>query len=147
MTLKEFAKKSLLEFFLIAVGADVAMFILGSTYNKGMMFSYEILLMPLLYGFVGTIPGWILYSSKELTIKQYLIRKIFHYIFLEILLILVTFGVTNLTIENIKMIVAFAISVLVVGGMVTALGWFLDKKTADNMMSDLVNFQKKNAGV
>lgn len=141
MSIREFARERFKDFFLITTLVNIVMFILGTTYQHGMQFSYELLLYPPLYGLFGTLPSWISYSKKELPMKQLLVRKIFQFLCLEVLLTLITFPGEMMRRENLDMILSFALSVFVVYILVILISWILDKKSADQMMKDLEEYQ------
>lgn len=141
MSFKEYIKNELTSFFIITTCVNIVMFVLGSIYNKGVMFSYEILLYPPLYGLFATIPSIILYSRKELTMRQFMIRKILHFVCLEVLLVLITFSGENLCRENADIIVSFVISVFIVTLCVNLVSWVLDKRQAKLLMQELVDYQ------
>ncbi|MGN1166647.1 MAG: hypothetical protein ACI4S2_09525 [Lachnospiraceae bacterium] len=144
MSIKEYGKSMLQDFFVITTFVNIVMFVLGSIYRPEVTFSYEILLFPPLYGFLGTIPSWILYSKKELSTRQIVIRKILQVIVLELILILVIFGGENLCKENIPVITALAISVFLVYVLVNIVSWLLDVRTAKAVMKELSEYQKKD---
>ena len=85
---------------------------------------------------------WILYSKKELTVRQLIVRKIFQVITLEIMLILLTFQGQNLCADNLDEIISFAMSVFIIYVLVNVISWVLDKKSADDMMNELSEYQK-----
>lgn len=142
MSIKEYAKLAIRDFFIITTFVNIAMFVLGSIYRSEATFSYEVLLQPPLYGVFGTIPMWILYSKKELTVRQLIVRKIFQVITLEIMLILLTFQGQNLCADNLDEIISFAMSVFIIYVLVNVISWVLDKKSADDMMHELSEYQK-----
>ena len=144
MSIKEYGKTMLQDFFVITTFVNIVMFVLGSIYRPGATFSYEILLFPPLYGFLGTIPSWILYSKKELSTRQLLARKILQVIVLELILVLVIFGGENLSKENIPVITALATSVFLVYVLVSIVSWLLDVRTAKAVMKELSEYQKKD---
>ena len=144
MSIKEYGKTMLQDFFVITTFVNIVMFVLGSIYRPGATFSYEILLFPPLYGFLGTIPSWILYSKKELSTRQLLARKILQVIVLELILVLVIFGGENMCKENIPEITALAISVFLVYVLVSIVSWLLDVRTAKAVMKELSEYQKKD---
>ena len=141
MSIKEYGKSMLQDFFVITTFVNIVMFVLGSIYRPGVTFSYEILLFPPLYGFLGTIPSWILYSKKELSTRQLLARKILQVIVLELILVLAIFGGENLSKENIPEITALAISVFLVYVLVSIVSWLLDVRTAKTVMKELSEYQ------
>lgn len=142
MSLKDFAKQQLFDFFVITTFVNFAMFVLNSIYLKDAILTPEILLGPPLYGFFGTLPSWILFSKKELSARQYFIRQILQIICLELLLILLTFGNGNLRKENAGMITSFSISVLLIYFCVHLMRFVLDKRQANLLMQDLLDYQK-----
>lgn len=144
MSIKEYGKTMLQDFFVITTFVNIVMFVLGSIYRPGATFSYEILLFPPLYGFLGTIPSWILYSKKELSTRQIVVRKILQVIVLELILVLAIFGGENLSKENIPVITALAISVFLVYVLVSIVSWLLDVRTAKAVMKELSEYQKKD---
>lgn len=141
MSFKEYLKNELTGFFIVTTCVNIVMFVLGSTYNSEAVFSYEILLYPPIYGLFATIPSIILYSRRELSARQVLVRKILHFVCLEILLILVTFHGDNLCMENASIIAAFAVSVFIVWLCVNLVSWVLDRKQAAILMQDLLDYQ------
>ena len=143
MSVREYAKTGLFDFFVITTFVNIAIFVLGSVYRQGVTLSYDAFLTPPLYGLFGTIPGWILYSKKELTRKQIIIRKIFQVIFLEIILMLLTFPGDHFCMENMGEIISFAMSVLIIYILVHLITWIFDKKQAKIMMEDISNYQKQ----
>lgn len=144
MSIKEYAKEQLKYFFIITTLVNFVMFFLGSRFNHGLQFSYEVLLLPPLYGFFGTLPSWISYSKKELPTKQLFIRKIFQFLALEVLLTLITFPGSYFCKENLDMILSFLLSVFLVYVLVIIISWILDKRSADEMMRELEAYQQSN---
>ena len=142
MGIKELLKTMARNFFIITTMVNFAMYFLGTIYRPEMVLPNEVLLYPPLYGLFGTLPSLVLYSSKELSVKQLVIRKVFHLIFLEILLILLTFNGENLCMENMKMIFSLAGSVVVIYILVNLISWFSEKKDADMMTGNLQIYQK-----
>lgn len=48
---------------------------LGMYFLPEMQFGYEAFCVPLIYGAVGTIPNVVMYSRKELKVKEVFVRK------------------------------------------------------------------------
>lgn len=142
MNKKDIIKTMFMDFFMVTSFVNFAIFILGSIYNKGYTFSYEILLLPPLYGFVGAIPGLMLYSKKELTVLQTVFRLFLILITLEVSLTLITFW-GHFTAENISVILSFMVSVLIIYVLVNVISWLLDFRRAGNLMKDLKEYQKQ----
>ena len=98
---------------------------------------------PLLYGALGLIPVFIMYSPKELTIKQIVIRKIVQLIALEFILVLAGFGRENLKTENLALIASFALSVLIIYVLVHVISWVLNLEMARQLTMDLQSYQSR----
>jgi len=141
MSFKDYLKAMLRDFFIITTLVNFAMFFLGTKYLNEATFGYDAYLMPPLYGFFGILPALILYSKKELSIKQLAIRKIFQFIALEIILISLTFGGEPEILKHMDMVISFAISVLVVYVLVSVFIWIIDSKSAKDIMKDLKEYQ------
>lgn len=143
MSLKEFAKERLRDFFLITTFVNIVMFVLGEIYNSDAILTYDAFLYPVLYGFLGTLPAWLAYSKKEPSMKQLIVRHIFVLLVLEILLVLVTFPKEAYSADNIGLFVAFGGSVLIVYLLVLVVTWYLDRKSAVQIMKDLELYQSQ----
>ncbi|MBP9997444.1 MAG: hypothetical protein KBT19_09315 [Lachnospiraceae bacterium] len=141
MNLKDFAKKQLFDFFIITTCVNFVMCIMGMTFAADTQLSYEIMIYPPLYGLFGTIPSWILYTKRELSTRQLIIRKILEFLCLEVLLILLTFGGGNLRKENAPIIASFAVSVLAVVGCVNVVGWIFNNRQAKQLTKELIQYQ------
>lgn len=144
MSIKEYAKGMMRDFFVITTFVNIAMYLLGSVFQPDMTLSYDVLLRPPIYGLVGMLAIWVMYSKKELTVKQLIFRMVLQVILLEVMLILLTFGFEHLQIENLKMIVSFASSVLIIYVLVRVVSFLLDKKEAGDMMALLTKYQESN---
>ncbi len=143
MKLKEFIKSTLASYFIIVTLVNVATLVLGSIFRPEQRFGYEAFLAPLLYGALGLIPVFIMYSPKELTIKQIVIRKIVQLIALEFILVLAGFGRENLKTENLALIASFALSVLIIYVLVHVISWVLNLEMARQLTMDLQSYQSR----
>ena len=143
MQLKEFIKSKLASYFSIVTLVNVATLVLGSIFRPEQRFGYEAFLAPLLYGALGLIPVFIMYSPKELTIKQIVIRKIVQLIALEFILVLAGFGRENLKAENLALIASFALSVLIIYVLVHVISWVLNLEMARQLTMDLQSYQSR----
>lgn len=143
MKLKEFVKSMFASYFIIVTLVNVATLVLGSIFCPEQRFGYEAFLAPLLYGVLGMIPVFIMYSPKELTIKQIIVRKIFQLVVLELLLILTGFGGENLKADNLPLIASFALSVLIIYVLVHVISWVLNLEMARQLTIDLQSYQSR----
>lgn len=140
MSFIEFTKKTLMNFFVIVTGVTIAIAVLGMNFQTEAEFGYEAYFSPILIGAVATLPSFVLYSCKELTIKQMIIRKLLHFIVL--LLTMVGFGKAAGLLFNTEVTWMFILSVFVVYVFTTAIKWILDSKTADEINKGLKRLQE-----
>ena len=141
--MKEHIKAQLGSLFISVTLINVAMLILGRMLEPDTKFGYEAFAYPLLYGVIGMIPGLIMYSKKELTFKQTIIREFIQMILIVVLIITFMFGRYAVTKEAIPQIIGVAVSVMIIYVLVNFFVWLIDLKTANKMTEDLKRFQEK----
>lgn len=141
--MKEHLRTQLGSFFISVTLINVAMFVLGSMLEPDIKFGYEAFAYPLIYGVIGIIPGFIMYSKKELTIKQTIVREIIQMLLIVVFIITFMFGRFKVTPELIPQITGVAVSVMIIYVLVCFFGWLIDLKTANRMNEDLKRFQEK----
>lgn len=122
---------------------NIAMFILGSIFRPDQRFGYEVLIAPLIYGVLSLIPYIIMYSKKELTIKQLYIRQFFQLISIEIILYLFGYGIENIKTAQISQTIGFGISILCVYVLVNLISSLLNVKEAKELTNLFEDFQAK----
>lgn len=144
MSLKDFFKSMMSSYFVIVTLINVSTYVLGVMYRPEEQFGYDAFLSPLVYGALGILPVCVMYSKKELTLKQVIFRKILQFILLEILLIGFGFGHSKLTVENMELIISFGLSVFVIFVLVHIISWVLDLQQARQMTMDLLSYQSQS---
>lgn len=146
MTFKEHIKSVLSLYFIIVTFVNAATFVLGSIFRPDEKFGYEAFLSPLVYAAIALVPMLCMYSKKELTFKQYVLREIFQLFAIEIVLIFFGLGVENLVPENLALTASFALAVLVIYVLVIIITWLFDLKQAKLINSELKDFQSRISG-
>jgi hypothetical protein len=139
MSFTEFGKKNLMNFFIIVTCITIAIAILGSNFDPGATFSYEAYFSPVIFGAVAVLPSFLLYSKKELTLKQMLFRRILHFTALE--LVLTGFGFVSGLFDDTNAAVPFAVSVFIIYLLTNLIQWIIDSKTADKINEGLKKIQ------
>lgn len=139
MSLKAFLKQCLMEYFIITTCVTAAMAILGLGLDPAAKFGYEAFFSPLLFGLVSLLPAIATYARKELTLRQTLIRKIFHFALLEAML--VTFAHWAGVLHDFGDTAFFALAVLIVYLAVNLISWHLDSREADEINKTLKALQ------
>ena len=128
-------------FFISTVLINVAMFVTGSLFAPDQRFGYEVMIYPLIYGFLACVPSFIMYTNKELSVGQALIHKIIQMIIIVAVIEAMVFR------GNIRGYVmqaaAVACSVVVIYLGVLLIRYKMDQKTAQEMTDQLRAFQDK----
>ena len=143
MSFKSFLKSICSTYFIIVTLVNLATFVMGSIYRPEERFGYDAFLVPLLYAFLGVLPICVMYSKKELTLVQVLIRKLLQLILLEGLLIGFVFGYGEFSKDNTVQMISFAVTVLVVFLLVHVISFVLDVQQARQMTLDLLDYQNR----
>lgn len=141
--MKEHLRTNLGSFFICVTLINVAMFVLGRMLEPDLRFGYEAFAYPLIYGVIGSIPGLVMYSKKELTMKQTIIREIIQMFLVIAVIIGFMFGRFKFIPDVWPQIIGVSISVMIIYVLVHVFGWLIDLKTANIMMEDLKKFQER----
>lgn len=141
MTFKTFfIKRILMSYFVSVTCISAAMAILGIIFEPETRFGYAALLYPHIFGMIASIPQFMQYSKKELSVKQSIIKNIIHFILLE--LIILSFLNYGNALHNISTTVSVAVSVLIINLTVYLVLWINDKKTAKEINEALKKMQQ-----
>ena len=144
--MKEHLQTQLAGFFISVTHITAAMFILGLFFQPDLIFGYEAFAYPLIYGVIGSVPGLLMYSKKELTLKQTLIREFIQMCLIIVLIITFMFGRFKNIPELVPQIIGVSVSIVIIYVLVHFFGWLMDLKTAKVMTEDLKRFQQKASG-
>ena len=127
-------------FFVSTVLINVAMFICGMAFAPEQRFGYELLVYPIIYGFLACIPVFVMFTSKELTVKQTLIREAVQLVIIVGIIEMVMFGgqFAGYGAEA----VAVAACVVLVYAAAVLIRYKLDVKTARKMTDQLKALQE-----
>ena len=145
--MKEYIRETAGSYFISVTLINVAVFVTGSIFRPDERFGYDAMLTPLVYGAFTMLPTLIMYSKKELTIKQTLCRKAVQLLMDIVIIIAVVFGGQELTRENVLAAVAVAASIAVVFVVVHLIEWLFAEKTARVLTEQLGEFQKRNSEI
>lgn len=145
--MKDKLKNMLSSFFISVTLINIAMLVLGRILRPDQQFGYEVFMYPLIYGLIGMIPALIVRDGKEFTVRQTLIREAIQMVLTVVLLVAFIFGGNPIAEDTVITAVCVAVSVVIIYISVLVIGWFLDKKTADQMTQDLIRFQEKQQNI
>lgn len=103
-------------------------------------FGYEALLFPVFYGFLGILPSAVLYSRKELTVKQMLLRKIIQLILIEAIMVGIVFFLGG---TDFNTLLPFMVMVLAVCLAAEGILWLAADKKVKKLNAQLKRFQDR----
>lgn len=142
MSFRGFLKRCLMEFFIITTCVTAAIAILGQRIDPTARFGYEAFYSPLLFGFMSMIPSLVTYTSKELSLRKTLLRKLLHFTLLEV--ILIAFGHQAGILSGVSDTLSFALTVLAVYLAVNYASWHLASKEAGKINEKLKSLQRRS---
>lgn len=128
-------------FFISTVLINAAMYVTGSLFAPDQTFGYEIMIYPLIYGFLASIPSFIMYTNKELSVRQALIHKIIQLIIIVAIIETMVFkgDISAYALQA----AGVAVSVVMIYLGVLLISYKMDQKTAHEMTDQLKAFQNK----
>lgn len=142
--MREHIKNNLMSFFIIVTLVNIAIFICGIVLAPDESLGYTAFIVPVIDGVLGVIPGLVMYSKRELTVKQMIVRDIIQLISIELIILVFSFGFSGFTNVDVPRLLAIIISVALVFVGVQIIMYLFDFKAAKKMTDDLKAFQKSN---
>ncbi len=142
--MREHIKNNLMSFFIIVTLVNIAIFVCGIVLAPDEKLGYTAFIVPVIDGLLGVIPGLVMYSKRELTVKQMIVRDIIQLLSIELIIILFSFGFSGFTNVDVPKFLAIVLSVAFVYVGVVVIMYLLDFKTAKKMTDDLKAFQESN---
>ena len=122
----------------------VVMLVVGQAVMPDQTFGYEAFAAPLIYALVGTVPNLVLYSKRELKVKELLVRKVLQLLLIEAGVLFVAFYGANESWKETYIFVIFVVSVFGVYVAGTLIAWIGDYLSAKSLTKELLEFQKMN---
>lgn len=141
MSFREFLKECAMQFFIITTCVNVASAIGGPILMPDAELGYYAFYSPLIAGFLGTLPSIILYSKKELNMRQTVIRKGLHLLVLEALLTVFAWLSGNLS--DVLDTFIFIFMVFLVYLAVNLISWLLGSREARQINEGLKALQNR----
>ncbi|MBR4223348.1 MAG: hypothetical protein IKR73_00905 [Oscillospiraceae bacterium] len=139
--MREHIKESLSSFFIITALINIAMFVLGTIYRPEQRFGYEVFIYPPLNAALSCIPHLVMFSKKELTIKQVIIRKTIQLVLIIAIMLAFIMGDSGF---DAKVAAGISVSVVIIFIAVHIIQWYLDLRTAEKMTEDLKTYLAKS---
>lgn len=138
-----FTKKILLSFFMIATGSLVSATLFITCFVPDATFGVEILWQILAFPLLITPISFIFYSKKELSKKALFLRKLLHYIVINIVLIYCAYAFDWLEVGNLVHFMSFILLVLANYSFVCFICFANDQKEAVRLNKKIQEYQKR----
>ena len=143
---KELLPKMFRNYFVLVTLINAVIFVSGSIAQPDARFGYSVFIMPLIYAFAGILPQAVMYSKRELSIKEVLLRKFIQLLLIELLVNGIILGEHALRPENTDVLKTISVCVVLVYVFANIISWMLDSVSARTLTRELAEFQKKNEG-
>ena len=140
---KEFVIDLIRTFFTVVTLINVAMLVMGLWFAPDIQFGYEAFAAPLIYGVVGTLPNIVMYSKRELSIRELFVRKVLEFILIEILVLLAAFYGADTFWQQPKIIISVGISIFLIYVIASLIDWAQNYVAAKRMTDELMKFQER----
>ena len=142
---KEFWIDFVRTFFMVTTLITVLLCVVGPAVAPEQTFSYQAFAAPLVYALVGTVPNLVLYSKRELKVRELLVRKALQLLFIEAGVSFVAlYGAVEYW-KQPRMIATLLISVFAVYALATLIAWIGNVQSAKILSRELEEFQRINS--
>ncbi|MCM1387420.1 MAG: hypothetical protein NC231_08840 [Bacillus sp. (in: Bacteria)] len=142
MSMKEMLYRSLMIYFVLVTCITAAITILGSALDPDASFGYSAFVSPFIFAALGVIPNLLMYSSKELSDKQIILRRIIQFVVIEAEVLGVCIISPIIHTENVEVVIGVMISVLVIFIFVHLIIIMNNYFAAKQLTKELMQFQK-----
>lgn len=131
-------------YFISVTLINVAIYVTGTMFRPEQKFGYDAFLSPLIFGFLTVIPSFIMYSKKELTVRQLLFRKGIQLLLDIVIVLAVIFAGNEMNRDTVNAAVGVSVSIVIVFAAVLGIEWLLERRTAKELTEQLSAFQERN---
>ena len=142
--MREHIKNNLMSFFIIVTLVNIAIFLSGMILAPDDKISYTAFIVPVIDGLLGIIPGLVMYSKRELTVKQMAVREVIQLICIELIILFFMFGFSGISADQVPRLIVVIGSVAIVFVAVKVILYLVDFRTAQKMTDELKAFQELN---
>lgn len=138
---KELMIDVLRTYFLVVAMINVVMLVLGTQFAPNELFGYDAFAAPLIYGAAGTLPEIVMYSRRELKIKELMIRKVAQLLLIEGAVLFVAFHDKSNFWQQPKIILSVVVCIFIIYIIGCLIDWIQNSVSARKMNTDLMRFQ------
>ncbi len=131
-----------LQFLLIQAGISFSVGFAGSILDYDKQISYLAFLVPFVMAAICMIPIALLYTDRQLTVKQAIIRKVLLLLIIECIILTVQ-KICNPN-TSFSRLILISITVVIIYLFIHWIMWISSQKEADNLNERIVEFRNKN---
>ena len=142
MSIKEILYRSLMIYFILVTCITAGIAILGTAFDPDARLGYSAFVSPFIFAVLGVIPNLLMYSSKELSDKQIILRKIIQLAVIEAEVSSVCIISPMIHTEKSEVIIGVMLSVLVIFILVHIISIMNNYFSAKQLTKELMQFQK-----
>ncbi len=140
MSLKEILYRSLMIYFILVTCITAGIAVLGTVFDPDARFGYSAFVSPFIFAALGVIPNLLMYSSKELTDRQVILRKVIQFAVIEAEVSGVCILSPLIHTEKAEVIIGVMISVLVIFILVHLISILNNYFSAKQLTKELMQF-------
>ena len=142
MSMKEILYRSLMIYFILVTCITAGIAILGTAFDPDARFGYSAFVSPFIFAVLGVIPNLLMYSSKELSDKQIILRKMIQLAVIEAEVSGVCIISPTIHTEKTEVIIGVMVSVPVIFILVHLISIMNNYFSAKQLTKELMQFQK-----
>ena len=129
-------------YFIIVTCISAGIMILGLAFDPDARFGYDAFVSPFIFAALGVIPNLLMYSSKELSDKQIILRKIIQFAVIEVEVVGLCIISPVIHTEKVEVITGVIISVFVIFILANFISIMNNYFSAKQLTKELMQFQK-----
>jgi len=142
MNIKEFLMRRIYLYFVLVTLITVAIMFMGIIFDGERTFGYDSLASPLIFAAFSIMPTFVMYSSKELSIKQVIVRKLIQFVMIEGIVIAIACLSPVIDSNNIGILMLLSLIVLVIYILVNAAMWLQNYMLAKKLTEEIIQYQE-----
>lgn len=142
MSFKEILYRSFMTYFILVTCIAAGIMILGLAFDPDARFGYDVFASPFIFAALGVIPNLLMYSSKELSDKQIILRKIIQFAVIEAEVTGMCIISPEIHTEKAEVTIGVIISVLVIFILANLISIVNSYFSAKQLTKELMQFQK-----
>ena len=140
---REFVNNILHSYFTLVTLISIFMLIFGMHFYPDESFGYTAYAFPLIYAACGILPEVVMYSKRELSVVEFVIRKVIQLALVELLVLVAVFGGKDIPAEERGVIIVTGIGIFIIYIVSHIVDWIQKTLSARKMTEDLIKLQQK----